>query len=309
MFFNFAGMKEELNNEFKINFDGETSKVDANTLINSLIHITNIIQEINAETNIDTKIEIKIKALEKGSFFIHIELLSDFLDTLKNIFTEDNIKIGGSIIAIFKGLFELHKFLKSKKPNKVESNGNEITITNCDGNISIFQGNTYNIYVNNPVIPTAIPKCIKTIEQDPAITTFEITNDKDEPIFKVEREDFEIMSVENEVIEKSKQEIVKQNVRLNIIKKISFDKKDKWDFYYEGNKISAKINDELFWQQIENRELLFGKGDVLVVNLEIQQEFDDEANTFINKAYLINKFIKHIPKPKQEKLSFKDNKI
>ena len=70
-------MEKSLQNEFKIKFDGELNQIDANTLINSLINVTSIIQEINESFDTKKIIEIKIKALSKGSFLIHFGLEGD----------------------------------------------------------------------------------------------------------------------------------------------------------------------------------------------------------------------------------------
>jgi len=99
-------------NNFKLRFDGEQHQLDANVLISSLIHTTAIIQETNKFLDSGKKIEIKVKALEKGSFLIHIELIETTFDSLKTIFTRENIETGGIIISAFVGFIEIKKFLK-----------------------------------------------------------------------------------------------------------------------------------------------------------------------------------------------------
>lgn len=63
----------------------------------------------------DKKIGVKIKALEKGSFLIHIKLVETPLKAIRNIFTGENVEIAESIIVSLCGLFKLVKFLKGKK--------------------------------------------------------------------------------------------------------------------------------------------------------------------------------------------------
>ena len=101
-------------NNFKLRFDGEQHQLDANVLISSLIHTTAIIQETNTFLDSGKKIEIKVKALEKGSFLIHIELIETTFDSLKTIFTRENIETGGIIISAFVGFIEI-----KKHPNKI----------------------------------------------------------------------------------------------------------------------------------------------------------------------------------------------
>ncbi|MBK9247781.1 MAG: hypothetical protein IPM69_06600 [Ignavibacteria bacterium] len=103
-------MNPIISNDFKIKFDGQPQQIDANVLISSLIHTTDIVQEVNRYLNTGKKIEIKVKALEKGSFLVHIELLETAIDTLKNLFTKENIEVAAGIITIVSGLIGLKKF-------------------------------------------------------------------------------------------------------------------------------------------------------------------------------------------------------
>ena len=42
--------------------------------------------------------------------------------------------------------------------------------------------------------------------------------------------------------------------------------------------------------------MAFRSGDKLVVNLEINQVFNEAANTFVNESYHIVKVVEHIPR-------------
>ena len=86
-------IEEIVNNDFKIKFDGQQHQVDANVLISSLIHTTTIVQEVNKYLNSGKKIDIKVKALEKGSFLCHIELVETTLDSLKNLLTKKILRL------------------------------------------------------------------------------------------------------------------------------------------------------------------------------------------------------------------------
>lgn len=108
----------KIDNDFKIKFDGQQHQVDANVLVSSLIHTTTIVQETNRYLNSGKKIEIKVKALERGRFLCHIELVETAIGNLKNLLTKDNIATGSAIIGPVVGLIELKKHLKGKKPKE-----------------------------------------------------------------------------------------------------------------------------------------------------------------------------------------------
>ncbi len=95
------------NSEFKIKFGGESHQIDSNILVNNLIHTTSIIQEINRNLDTGKKVDLKIKALEKGSFIVHIDIDTTTIETLKNLLTKDNIETASLLIASFVGLIEL----------------------------------------------------------------------------------------------------------------------------------------------------------------------------------------------------------
>lgn len=294
-----------LDTDFKIKFDGEKHQIDANLLVNNLIHTTSIIQEINRNFDSGKKIDIQIKALEKGSFLIHIDLIESAFDNLKNLLTRDNIELAGSVIGAFVGLIELKKFLKGKEEKSIEKSGNKVKITNQDGQVLYVENFVQNIYNNNTIVKDALSQSFETLENDNSITGYEITDRNNKTLVRVDREEFEYISVKSEELLEGEKNIVVAG-RLNIIR-ISFDDKLKSDFYFKGNKISAKINDVDFYKRVDKGES-FAKGDVLEVELEIKQVFETSVNTFVNKSYKIKRIINHIMRNEQSKLDF-DNEF
>lgn len=295
---------EHMDTDFKIKFDGEQHQIDANTLINNLIHTTSIIQELNRELNSGKKIDIKIKALQKGSFLIHIDLVETTFDTLKNIFTKDNLEIGGVIISGLVGLIELKKFLKGKEIKSKINEGDKVKIENEIGQIIYIENFVNNVYENNTIIKDALSHSFETIENDNSITGYEITDGNEKALVRVDKEDFEYLSLKSEKLDKD-EKILLQSASLNIVK-LSFDNKLKWEFYFKGNKITAKVDDPNFQKRIDNGES-FSKGDKLEVEIEIKQKFDITVNTFVNKSYRIVRIINHIKREEPQKLNFEND--
>lgn len=293
-----------MDTDFKIKFDGEQHQIDANLLINNLIHTTTIIQEINRELHSGKKIDIKIKALQKGSFLIHIDLVETTFDTLKNLLTKDNIETAGIIISGFVGLIELKKFLKGDEVKSKENLNGNIKIENQKGQVILIENLVYNIYENNSIIKDSLSQSFETLENDNSITGYEITDRNEKSLVRVDRDEFEYLSVKSEKILEGEKTITIA-ATLNIIR-ISFDNKLKSDFYFKGNKISIKISDPNFQKSIDNGES-FAKGDILEVELEVKQKFEKSVNTFINKSYKINRITNHILRNEQSKLNFDDN--
>lgn len=294
-----------MDTDFKIKFDGEYHQIDANILINNLIHTTSIIQEINRELNSGKTIDIKIKALQKGSFLIHIDLIETVFDGFKNLLTRENIETSAAIIGGFASLVGLKKFLKGKEIKSREIQGNKIKIENEKGEVIYIENFVYNVYENNTIVKDALSQSFETLENDISITGYEITDRNEKPLVRVDRDDFEYLSLKSEKLNKDEKVLV-QSASLNIVK-LSFDNKLKWEFYFKGNKITAKVDDPNFQKRIDNGEA-FSKGDMLEVEFEIKQKFDQAVNTFVNKSYKINRIINHIRREEPPKFNF-DNEV
>lgn len=287
--------------DFKIKYDGELHQIDATVLINNLIHTTSIIQEINKELNSGKKIDVKIKALEKGSFLVHIDLVETVFDSLKDLLTRENLETSGAIIGGLVGLIELKKFLKGSEAKSKKVEGNRVKIENEKGQVIYIENFVNNIYENNTIVKDALSQSFETLENDNSITAYEITDRNEKPLVRVEKEDFEYLSLKSERI-LNDEKLLTQSANLNIVK-LSFDQKLKWEFYFKGNRITAKVEDPNFQKRIDNGES-FAKGDMLEVELEIKQKYDSTVNTYINKSYKINKILNHIKREDPPKLDF-----
>ena len=121
--------------EFKIKFNGDSHEIDARVLINSLVHTTTIIEQANLYLDSGKKIDVKIKALEKGSFLIHIDLIEQVIPKLKNLLTRQNAEVAGLLITALVDIIGIHKALKGKEPAQKKSNGKKTTIKTEEGNV------------------------------------------------------------------------------------------------------------------------------------------------------------------------------
>jgi hypothetical protein len=293
----------QLDTSFTIKYGGETNQVDAMMFINSLINTTTIIQEINKELCEGKKIDIKIRAIEKGSFLVHIDLMESFFETIQTIFTCENICTTSAIIGIFVDLLSLKSIMKSEKPEIIQADEKSILLKDSNNNQIEVSTHTYNIYINNPIVKDSIEQNYATITSDPSIQSFEILSPSGVSLFKSDREEFKDLAVREEVIENDEKTITETS-RLHIVK-ASFDPSLTWEFYFKGNRIAVRIKDPKFYEQIDKGKP-FSKGDVLEVELIIKQKWDSAVNTFVNKSYSIARIINHIPRNEQQKMKFDD---
>ena len=83
-----------------------------------------------------------------------------------------------------------------------------------------------------------------------------------------------------------KKKLLELGVQIHVAKIRNDPSKIKWDFIFEGNKITASIKDENFRNFIRNGAPCF-RGDVLEVDLQINQTWDVTCNNYVNKSYQI----------------------
>ncbi len=286
---------ESTTRRLQIKYNSEFHQINVKTLLNSLFNITGILEEINQELNIECntyrKINMNIKAFPKGSFNVDLDIINA-VSQAADFFSHADIHTAQSIVQILIDLLRLKKLLRGKKPKEVEEKDDKITIKNDDNAKITVDQRTFNIYANNVTVNASINKNFENLANDDEISGLEIGDEKSTQQIDIDGSDFNSLSSENELLEENTKEIIIKEARCTIIK-IVFEENRKWQFYYEGNKISAYVNDEHFMKQVEKGEN-FSKGDVLICKLKIHQLFDESVNTFINRDYEIIEVLDHI---------------
>jgi hypothetical protein len=279
----------------KIEFKGQEHQIDANTLINTLIHYTALIRQINEEAGKgERKIELKVNAPERGSFIIDITLNTKLIET---IFSSDTVNYTAGIVTVLGGVFAAYKMLKGKPLKEDEDVAEKIIKEN---NITITNSSFITIY-NNATVRSAISKSIETAANDSAVEGIFISN-RDKEITTINRADFDNLiydDFDKEGVQEEIKHIIVDNATLGIIT-LSFDKKKNWEFLYDGFKISMPMRDSGLSSLIDNG-MRFAKGDSIIVKLEIVRQYNSTYNGYQNKKYRIVEFIRHIQGAKQIK--------
>ncbi|MGV4530489.1 hypothetical protein [Ornithobacterium rhinotracheale] len=288
------------NTDFKIVFDSDNHEVDVETLVGCLMHTSNIIQEVNRSLETDKKIEIKIKALEKGSFEVHIELVEKLIASL---FSSNSINYAAGIVTTVGGLYHFAKFLAGNKPRKIENQGDNIKVENNKGDVTIIKGNVYNIYNENKAVRDNISKQFEVLKKNDDISGFKFESKSTQTY--ISEEEFAAVATKIEALDDRDKEPkveIKEDCKLYIVR-ASFSNDLKWDFIYNGDKISAKMNDENILSAIDNGEQ-FAKGDYMVADMEITLYYDPSygIHTKTKDSYKILKYKEHIKGPKQTSL-------
>lgn len=284
--------------KLKINYSGELDSIDADTYLKSLTNLTEVIKEINRLNNLrhnaDRKLEIKISSHEKGSFEVEIALVASFIENLfSTMLQSDNVEYVYNIVHILVGCFLIKKFFSESDKAQVEQTGDEVEIKDSSGDKLVIDNVTYNIFTQSENIDKNISKNFEALEKDEQIKKFRVEG-KEEKHFEARRKDFHNLSRPLEEEEDSKTEL-KESVELVIVK-LGFERTYKWDFYYGGQKISAWISDESFFEdRISKGDVSFSKGDRIIADLEIEKIYEPKVDTYIDKRYYVCNIKEHIP--------------
>ena len=282
-------MKKE---SMQISFDGQSHQIDANTLVNMLIHYGAIIQQANSELSGGSRnVQVNINAFKEGSFVVDICLT----ESLKSIFSTDTVVYLAGLVTTVEGVFKLYKRFKGKpidekdSPNiSVDVKGNNVTIKNV-----------VNIY-NDRVVRSAISKSIETANEDISVEGITISGSDSNPI-TFSRNEFPDLIYTDFDSEADLPDEIEEDVDATlVIVGLKFEKKGKWEFIYNGFKISMIVKDDALMREIDNGAR-FGKGDAIEVKMKIIKKFNPEYGVYENKSYKILEFYKHIiyKKPSQ----------
>ena len=288
--------EEQYSENFTLHFGGRPNEIDSKTLGTSLIALTTVVEEVNDDLNSGKKIELRVKTPLPGSFELPFDLVAIAVTGMLSGADSSLIK---NIVNIVTELIKLKLGLKGERPQNVETIDAQTKITNSDGNVTYVDNRTFHIFNRNTTVTQELERSFQSLEEDQRVTDFQLMNAQKQKLIDVPRDDFHYLTIPLREAEKTaKSETERVDIR---VFKIVFDRRTKWEFIYRGMRISAKIIDEVFQEQIESGER-FGKGDILSVDLQINRTFDSAINTFINKSYEVVKVFKHIPREQQMSL-------
>lgn len=280
----------------QIKFEGQEHQIDANTLINVLIHYQTIITESNKELGGGTKnIELKVNAFEKGSFVVDVSVIESLF---KQVFSGDSMSYLSNLCGVVGRVFAAYKILKGK-PAKTEDEKSEISIKG-DSNTTIINSTIINVY-NQRVVREAISKSIETSDSDVNVEGLSI-NCKDVPPVTFKKQEFKeyiYTDFENESSMPDEQIEIVDTV-LTIIG-LNFEAGSRWQFMFNGFKIQMIVKDDALMQKIDEGER-FGKGDAVRVKLKIVKRYNPQYKAYENKSYKIVEFLEHILAPSQRSL-------
>lgn len=265
--------------------------IEAEALVNSLEINLDLLEDIARQIYPDQEFKFQISTPRRGSLIVDIILqaqqISPFLLTA---FSSDNVSYAANLITVFGGVYSLFKFLGGKKATQIEQFKEGYNITNSQGATIYVDRSTHIVYQDIPRVREKLGKNFNVLRNDNTIDYFSASQNFTQDLFKVEKSDFERLSdPETEV--GNNEYVTSESARLSLLR-LGFDRRMKSDFKWKDNSISAKIEDESFWDKIENGAS-FSKGDTLEVKLEMVRTHDAKTDAYSNRNFIIKEVRYH----------------
>lgn len=260
--------------KFSVVYDGsalETNSMDVRDLGPAMMSLGNLFDEANRVINGNGKIiKLHVKAYSPGSFQILFDLLQNKeavdLLTSQSVNAVINLKelifgIGGGVA----GLIWLIKKLKGKRPEKVKNLE--------DGNVEIeFEKITIQVPLKlmrlyqDLAVRKAAEDVLDPLKKE-GIESFEVFEDKIS-LSKVVKEELSYFCCP--IAEEEKILETEHEAAYSIVS-VVFKEDNKWRLFDGINTLNVLIKDEIFLTKVENSEISFAKGDLLICNIKTKQ--------------------------------------
>lgn len=282
---------EEYDDEVVLHFGGERKKINAYTLASSLVSIADAVKAANDVLNPGYDVEVLVEAFGEGSFRAKIKTV---FKGAGNIFSKDALKaVALSVLANF--IYQ--HTLAPDSQVVVNVNDDEVVIEQGKTKI-IVPRVTYDAtkeVEKSEKFKQSVSKIAKSIEKDENIESFGFAkNINDEyPDIDIPRKQIAILLEPEEYAEPSRE--IFEQVNLFIKRAILERSKRKWEFVWQGFKISAPVLDETFYNDFFAHKVKIAPGDQLEAKVKIYQIKDEDTGIYSNDRYEVVEVIKHVP--------------
>lgn len=252
------------NESLQISFGG-LDEIDLDTLQTSLDATLKTLNKIAHRTMAkDEYCKFVVKNISKGSFIVDITVIKEICDYI--------VPIGTVIGGIFVGIAKFRKFLKGRKPDKIEKTGNNVVINMSDKSQMIIANNIFEIYTENNDIENEMARMSEVSANDDTRSSLKITSvdekGKTEKVIYT-KQDLSVTSKVQDVENFVSNFIEYENIIWVEIKKIDFKGDAKWEFVnlIDRKIITASIADLEFLKQIRSGEISISASTIFQIKL------------------------------------------
>lgn len=264
--------------EIQLVFEGaavQRGLIDAQLLAESLAGCSQVFRFANAVANGDASearvlVESDFKA---GSFIVTLQFEQNLIETATNLITDHAFLTASGLAALIgflkngeelaESLIDLWKWLRGKKPDKVNKSGDNTEVT-FGVNKKTVSNVVYNLY-GDLAIRAAFGKAIEPLRRE-GIDRIAV---RQKNVEQVAFDKEEVGYFEPELLQMEPDCTATEGERdaVLIVSKIAFSESSTWSFFEQGGTVVATIEDQEFWRNLHDHSIMFGEGDRLKVRL------------------------------------------
>ena len=238
-----------------LHFGGRPNEVDAFTFSNALIALSDALRELNIQINDNFSIEITIEGVGPGSFRAKI---GTKLESIGGMFASD----ARSLLVGLLGMFIYAHYIDPEAPPTIIVNDDSVIVQTGRDRVIIPRAvwDAKERLKKPEIVERKIAKAFEVMEEDPSVSDFGLARglQEPEPIGVIDRSRFAILAQAGRIETSSQPGFKDERTRITIIKMIFARSTRKWEFVWNGIRISAPIKDDDFFTKMESREYVFG---------------------------------------------------
>ncbi len=289
-----------------IAYDGpalENGTMDVRDLAPALLAAGQLVDAANAILNGDSaRVSVQVTATDVGSFEISLHIVQSFGSQVVSLFTSEPVVAASSLATLVfgtpaaKGLLWLIKKCRGQRPTRIEKLSESTVRLVIDGEVIEIPMDLLRLYQDLPV-RIAAQRLVEQPLQKEGIDIFEVRENKS-PTLSISKRDsgyFARPSLPEETL------IDDTRRSAYSIISLAFKEDNKWRLNDGNNAISATIVDDDFQKKVDNNQVSFSKGDILICDVRITQKQTDAG---LKTEYSVIKVIEHRAAARQIPLSF-----
>lgn len=291
----------EFEQSFVIYFGTDLPRVNAYTLAATLTSFADAARAANAIINPGYEIEVVVEALGAGSFKARVRTV---YRGAANLFSGESLR--GIVLSVIASFIYQHTLAPDS----------EITVNVTTDEVIIEQGDKTLVVPRevhdavqqverSPEFRKGISRIMRAVEEDSSVLSFGFTGEIEDlkPPIEIPRNRFIILPEALALPDSDTREIF-ETAELQVLRAILERSKRRWEFVWNGIRISAPVLDQEFYDRFFAREVSLAPGDKLHVRLRVRQRRDPDIGIFINESYEVVEVFDHAPVPEQSSLDF-----
>jgi hypothetical protein len=294
---------EQFEDTVVIHFETADSRINAYTLASTLVAFADAAKAANATLNPGAEIEVVVEALGQGSFRA---LLRTIYSRSRNLLA--NQLVVGVVIGVI-GNYIYERTLSLDDKVSVEIKTEEVIIQRGQDRV-VVPRTVYDATrkaEKNPEFVGALARTFDAVAKDEEVQAIALVPriDSPSPEIPIPRESFRALASETYLDEETR--VVQERAELHIIKAILDKSKRKWEFIWQGFRISAPVTDATFYVEFFAHDITLAPGDTLDVTLSLFQKRDPDTGIYTNSGYEVVRVHSHTPRIRQLPLSDSDS--